>query len=49
MGGHELTDDNKVLSLRIPTEIVNRAFESLDFVDFSVLVVEDVQSILSVV
>jgi len=46
---HESTDDNKILTFRIPTEIVDWTLESVYFIYLSALVVENVQPILSVV
>ena len=49
MGGHEPTDDNEVFALVVPAKIVHGAFKGLDFVDFAVLIIKYVQTILAVV
>lgn len=49
MWWHKTTDNDKVLAFLIPTEIMNRPFESTDFVDLFILIIEDIESILSIV
>jgi hypothetical protein len=49
MRRHEPTDDNEIFAFGIPAKIMDWAFESLDLVDFSVFVVENIQTILTVV
>ncbi len=46
---HEATDNNKILTFMVPTEIMDRTLESLNFIDFAVFVVENIQTILTVV
>lgn len=49
MWWHKTTDNDEVLALLIPTEIMNRPFESTNFVDLFILIIEDIESILSIV
>lgn len=49
MWWHKTTDNDKVLSLLIPTEIMDGSFESIHFVDFFILIVEDIEPIFSIV
>ncbi len=49
MGWHEPTDHDEVLAFGVPAKIMDWPFESLDFVDFLVLVVEYIETIFSIV
>lgn len=49
MWRHKTTDYDKVLSLLIPTEIMNRSLESIDFVDLFILIIEYIQTIFTIV
>lgn len=42
MWWHKTTDKDKVLSLLIPTEIMDGSFESIYFVNLFILIVEDI-------
>jgi hypothetical protein len=46
---HKATDYNKVLTFKVPTKIVQGALESLNFIDFAVFVIKNIQTILTVV
>lgn len=49
MWWHKTTDNDKVLSFLVPAEIMNRPFKSVNFINFFILIVEDIESILSIV
>lgn len=49
MSRHKSTDHNKVFAFVVPAEIVEWPFESIDLVYFFVLVIENVQSVFSVI
>jgi hypothetical protein len=49
MRRHEPTDNNKILSFGIPTEIMKRSLKSIDFVYLPRLIIKYVQSVFSVI
>lgn len=46
---HKPTDNNEILTLGIPAEVVKGAFEGSYFVDLLVLVIKNVQTVLTVI
>lgn len=49
MRWHKPTDYYKILTFRIPTKIMDRPFKSINFINFFILIIKNIQSILTIV